>query len=220
MSKQSLFFFLSHIILATSCVLAYKNHNSRGCIGSAAMCVLKAFRLWDQHACLLVSLTASPLCQPACLFVLKQVLHIVIPPQAPVGEKTWILWLNLKDKVQRGGWHNRRKGPSIQLCPFSLFYLLILAGLSHQSLGVFSSCEFLGLLLWWSDRPLPQKTERVRQCGEWIREVCRVINAQPLGRQARVKTHIAGVTHSHQSLPHLKQSQPPRYAHERRSTLK
>lgn len=49
------------------------------------MCVLKAFRLWDQHACLLVSLTASPLCQPACLFVLKQVLHIVIPPPGSSG---------------------------------------------------------------------------------------------------------------------------------------
>ncbi len=37
--RSGVSFSLSQIILATSCVLRYENHNSRGCIGSAAMCV-------------------------------------------------------------------------------------------------------------------------------------------------------------------------------------
>lgn len=57
-----------------------KNHNSRGCIGSAAVCVLKALCLRDQHACSLASCTTAPLCQTACLFVLKQTLRLVSPP--------------------------------------------------------------------------------------------------------------------------------------------
>lgn len=200
--SKSLFFSFAYYLSYILCARIQKPQQSRlhrkccnVCTQSSSLAGPVCSRVWLHH--LYVSLLA---------YLSSNKCSTLSSPQAPVGKITWILWLNLKDKVQRGGWHNRRKGPSIQLCPFSLFYLLRLAGLSHQSLGVFSSCEFLGLLLWWSDRM------RKRQCGEWIREFCRMINAQPLGGQARVRTHIAGVTHTHQSL-HLKQRASPHAMH-------
>lgn len=173
------------------------------------MCVLKALRLRDQHACLLASLTTSPLRQTACIFVLKQALHLVFPPGSS-GKKSWILcdWTS-KTKCREVDGTTERKDQAFNFVLLVYFIFLRLPGLSHQSLGVFSSCEFLGLLLWRSDRPLPQKSERVKQCSEWIREVCRALNAQPLGWRARVKTHIAGAAQFHQSLSYLKQRASP-----------
>lgn len=86
--------------------------------------------------------------------------------------------LNLKDKVQRGGWHNRRKGPSIQICPLCLFYLFKTGRPVPPGLTQFL-CSLVATLV-------------IRQATA-SKDQTIVLNSEcaSTGGQARVKTHIA-----------------------------
>lgn len=195
-----------------------KNHNSRGCIGSAAVCVLKALCLRDQHACSLASCTTTPLCQTACLFVLKQTLRLVSPPGSSWEKKRKLdsVW-HWTSKTKCGEVDGTTEGKG-QVAHFVIpvYFFFILARLAGLS-----SCADLCLLLWWSDRPLPQKSERVWRCRKWIQEVCWTVNAQPLGDKlallvvltsikaslAKTKSHIQCWVHKRPVLTlHLKKN--------------
>lgn len=123
--------------------------------------------------------------------------------QAPVEKKLNSVWLNLKDKVQRGGWHNRRKGPSIQLCPSCLFYLSKTARPVPPELGSFQFLWILGFAALVIRQATASK-ERASEAVRWM-DSRSVPNAKC--------THIAGAAQFHQSLSYLKQRASPHAMH-------
>lgn len=141
-SCRSLSFFLSfsQIILATSCALRYENHNSRGCIGSAAMCVyLKRFTCGtSMPACSQVFLQHVDTAPRAYLSSNKH--SGTSPLQALVWKKYSVWHWTSKCREVDGITEGKAKHPTLS----SVYFILPrLAGLAHQGLGVFSSCEAL-----------------------------------------------------------------------------
>ncbi len=132
--------------------------------------------------------------------------------QASVGNKKLnSVTLNLKDKVQRGdGWHNRRKGSSIQLCPPCTCYT------SKTSRPVPPGLESL-LFLWSLVAALLIRQATVKRVSRWM-DSRSVPNAEcaATGGQAKVKTRIA----VHQRLPRLKQRAAPHAMHIKDPTLR
>ncbi len=191
MSKRSLSFSFADI-LATSCVLRYENHNSRGCIGSAAMCV---------YSKIFTCGTSMPVAHesnystftPDCLLICPQTCALrCLPSRLQWEIKSWILWhWTSKTKCREGdGWHNRRKGSSIQLCPPCTCYT------SKTSRPVPPGLESL-LFLWSLVAALLIRQATVKRVSRWMdsRSV-RTLNAQPLGDRQKWRLALPSIKDS------------------------
>jgi len=142
--------------------------------------------------------------------------------QAPVEKKKLnSVWLNLKDKVHRGGWHNRRKGPSIQFCPSCLFYLSKTARPVPPELGSFQFLWILGFAALVIRQATASK-ERASEAVRWM-DSRSVPNAKcaATGGTSKSEDSNRRCYPIPSKPPSFKtKSQPPRYAHERPSTFK
>lgn len=133
--------------------------------------------------------------------------------QAPVEKKLNSVWLNLKDKVQRGGWHNRRKGPSIQLCPSCLFYLSKTARPVPPELGSFQFLWILGFAALVIRQATASK-ERASEAVRWMdsRSVPNAKCTATGGTSKSEDSHCRCCPIPSKPLLFKTKSQPPRYA--------
>lgn len=135
--------FLSQIILATSCALRYKKpQQSRLHRKCCSVCTQSS--LLAGPACLFVCELYYSTFMPDCLLICPQTNTApCLPSRLQLRKKKKVgfcVTLNLKDKVRRGGWHNRRKGPSSSLCHPRLFFFLYLQG--WQALVPVPTCVY------------------------------------------------------------------------------